>query len=89
MDYFKDINERLKASEERWKQINHISEELRLLEKHDEGCGNNCDIRRIYDIEALVLLLIEELRPMCNAGEQIKELESEITDMLKNFEVKK
>ncbi|MFA5023341.1 MAG: hypothetical protein WC523_00090 [Patescibacteria group bacterium] len=83
MDFFDSLNKRIEESEKRWKEITHIAEELKLLGEHDKG---NCDIRRIFCIEQLVLLMIEELRPMANIGQQAKDMQNEISNMLNTFD---
>lgn len=85
MNFFDDIDKKLKASAERWKQIDNSVEELKLLIETEKG---NHNTRRLWCVEQALLLLIEELRPMGNISEQAKELQNDITKMLDTLEVK-
>ena len=79
MYMFENLDERLKASEARWEEINKLNAQLKELVKEPK-CPDLED-KKIYCIGRVLTLLIDELKPMSNAREQMQNLQKEILDM--------
>lgn len=72
--FFDELNKKVQEGAERWKKIDALAKEL------EEIPG---------PITRMLLLLVEEMRPMGNPKEQVEEFQKTMNDMLKNLEGKK
>ena len=81
MDFFDGLNDKLKMSEERWKKINELNELLKEFIEHDKMLSDSV-AHKLYVMETIIHLLVEELKPMANASAQVKELQDDILKML-------
>jgi hypothetical protein len=75
MDIFEQVSEQIKKTEEQWKNIDQLVAKIKA-----EPTKTNCS-----DLACLVLLLVEQLRPVGNLGQEASKLQNEITQMLNVF----
>jgi len=80
-DMFKKLQEQMKESNERWEKINEISEKLRYLLDNDLYSGEENFSVNIMMVN-LILLLVDQLRPINSGEEQVAKLQNDIQDML-------
>ena len=84
---FDDLKKQLEDGEKRWSDIDQIYSKLKdYLEQKDE---NYSDKDALRDIVILVTMLVDNFRPISNAGNQLKDLENEINNVFGSFGVKK
>jgi len=81
MDIFDNLGERLKEGEKRWKEIDELNGLLKEALKSQATCPDIEDKKTMY-MGKIIMLLVEEMRPMCNVGEQAKKMQEEIEAML-------
>ena len=79
-DIFKNFNEQVKANKEAWKKIDELCGILKrsMENKYDGEAHNTVQ-------EQLLLLLIEQIRPLSCVSGQAEKLESDLTSMLNSF----
>jgi Mg2+ and Co2+ transporter CorA len=87
MDFFDDLNERLKNSEERWRQIKELEKLLKEFVNEDQ-VHSDIISRKFYCMEKLLILLIEEFKPVANVSEQAKDIQNDIVAMLDSLNSK-
>jgi len=80
-DIFEKLQEQMKESNERWKEINEVSEKLRYLMDNDLYSGEENFSVNIMMVN-LILLLVDQLKPMYSSGEQVAKLQDDIKNML-------
>lgn len=79
VDIFKQINDQVKESKERWKKIEDGYNALAAF--RESGRWRTEDATG--HIIGLLMLLVEQLRPMSSAGDEAEKIQKEIVDMLK------
>lgn len=77
MDILDQISGQIKKTEEQWKQIDTIVEKVKKRLNTDLGLD--------ADLANLLLLLVEQLRPVGNLGQEASKLQSEIMQMMSQF----
>lgn len=73
---FSELNKQVKESKERWTEINKLAASLKA--KTEAPFAKEQDIELI----SLVLLLVEQLRPLQATPGQAENMQKEINDML-------
>jgi hypothetical protein len=77
VDIFKQMNEQIKENKVRWKKIDGLAGTLEAeLDRRD------CNENSISLIASLVLLLVEQLRPLNSAENEVEKLQNEIGNLI-------
>jgi len=80
MDFFDSMGEKIKESEKRWKEIDDLSVMLKeLLKENKQDTG--LEDKKLWCMATLITLLVDEMRPMYNVGEQAKKIQEDIESM--------
>lgn len=75
-DIFSEVNKQLKESKERWVEIDRVAKALTT------SLDNNVLTEDNKQMAKLLLLLVDQLRPLQDSMGQAEDMQSEITDML-------
>lgn len=77
MDIFEQISGQIKKTEEQWKKIDELVAKVKARRDGEGNIDNH--------LADLVLLLVEQLRPVGNLGQEASKLQNEIAQMLNAF----
>jgi len=77
MDIFEQITGQIKKTEAQWKQIDELVEKIKARRNGEGNIDNH--------LADLVLLLVEQLRPVGNLGQEASRLQNEIAQMMSSF----
>jgi hypothetical protein len=78
-DILKQVADQIKDSNERWAKIEELAKALEYINK--QGVSTSSEGATSVMCK-LLLLLVEQLRPMSTAGEHASKLQGEIMNML-------
>ena len=79
-DIFKNFNEQIKVNKDAWKKIDVLCE---TLKQSMENKFDNTPYNTVQ--EQLLLLLVEQIRPISCVGEQAEKLEADLSGIINSI----